>query len=82
MIIGMYPYEGYVIPGDEPTVMVGDVNKDKAVNIADVTALIDYLLSQDATNIDLEASNVNGDDDINIADVTALIDKLLNSDNN
>ena len=52
------------------------------MNIADVTALIDYLLSEDATNIDLEASNVNGDDDINIADVTALIDKLLNSDNN
>ena len=77
MIIGMYPYDDYVIPGDEPTVMVGDVNKDKAVNIADVTALIDYLLSQDATGIDLEAANCNQDDAVNISDVTKLIDYLL-----
>ena len=82
MIIGMYPYDGYVIPGDEPTVIIGDVNKDKVVNIADVTALIDFLLSNDDTNIDRVAANVNGDNDINIADVTALIDKLLNSNNN
>ena len=77
MIINLIPYEGYVIPGDEPTSMRGDVNKDKAVNIADVTALIDYLLSNDATNIDLEAANCNQDDAVNIADVTALIDYLL-----
>ena len=77
MIIGMYPYEGYVIPGDEPTSIRGDVNKDKAVNIADVTALIDYLLSNDATNIDLEAANCNQDDAVNISDVTKLIDYLL-----
>ncbi len=77
MIIGMYPYDGYVIPSDEPTSIRGDVNKDKAVNIADVTALIDYLLSQDATGIDLEAANCNQDDAVNIADVTALIDYLL-----
>ena len=77
MIIGMFPYEGYVIPGDEPTSLRGDVNKDKAVNIADVTALIDYLLSNDATNIDLDAADCNQDEAINIADVTALIDFLL-----
>ena len=77
MIIGMYPYDGYVIPSDEPTSIRGDVNKDKAVNIADVTALIDYLLSNDATNIDLEAANCNQDDAVNISDVTALIDYLL-----
>jgi hypothetical protein len=57
--------------------MRGDVNKDKAVNIADVTALIDYLLSQDATGIDLEAANCNQDDAVNISDVTKLIDYLL-----
>ena len=77
MIIGMFPYEGYVIPGDEPTSLRGDVNKDKAVNIADVTALIDYLLSNDANNIDLDAADCNQDEAINIADVTALIDFLL-----
>lgn len=77
MIIGMYPYDGYVIPGDEPEVLVGDVNKDKQVTIADVTALIDYLLSGDDSAIDLVAADVNGAGGVTIADVTALIDKLL-----
>jgi hypothetical protein len=54
---------------------VGDVNHDEAVNIADVTALIDYLLG--SGSVCEICANVNGDEGINIADVTALIDKLL-----
>ena len=77
MVVNVYPYDGYVIPGDEPTSIRGDVNKDGAVNIADVTRLIDYLLSQDATGIDLDAANCNQDEEVNIADVTKLIDYLL-----
>ena len=63
--------------GSEPSYKVGDVNKDGSVSIADVTALIDYLLGGDADDIDTTAANVNGDDGISIADVTALIDLLL-----
>ena len=59
----------------------GDVNKDNVVNIADVTALIDYLLGADATNINVDAADVNGDQAVNIADVTALIDMLLSTGN-
>ena len=55
----------------------GDVNKDGAVNIADVTALIDHLLSGDTSLIDLTAADCLVDGAINIADVTALIDYLL-----
>ncbi|MBR3727661.1 MAG: C10 family peptidase [Muribaculaceae bacterium] len=58
---------------------VGDVNHDHSVNIADVTALIDYLLG--SGNVCTTCANVDGDNGINIADVTALIDKLLNSGN-
>ena len=54
---------------------VGDVNHDHAVNIADVTALIDYLLG--TGEICEICADVNGDGPINIADVTALIDILL-----
>ena len=57
----------------------GDVNMDGDVNIADVTALIDYLLNTDGVAIDLAAANVNGDAEVNIADVTTLIDMLLGS---
>lgn len=58
----------------EPEVLRGDVNKDQAVNIADVTALIDLLLS--GADLIPEA-DVNKDSAMNIADVTALIDFLL-----
>ena len=55
----------------------GDVNGDNAINIADVTALIGYILSGNAGNIDTEAANCNLDFNINIADVTALISYIL-----
>ncbi|MBR5673611.1 MAG: C10 family peptidase [Muribaculaceae bacterium] len=58
-----------------PVYQMGDVNHDGSVNIADVTTLIDYLLS-DASAAPAEA-DVNEDGSINIADVTALIDLLL-----
>lgn len=55
---------------------VGDVNHDRDVNIADVTALIDHLLGL-AGDICEICADVNGDHEINIADVTTLIDRLL-----
>ena len=60
-----------------PSSMRGDVDHSGTVNIADVTALIDYLLSGDATGIDITAADCNLDEGVNIADVTALIDYLL-----
>ena len=64
------------IPTTPPPFTVGDVNGDGAVNIADVTSLIDYLLGNGAS-INVDAADVNGDGAVNIADVTALIDNLL-----
>ena len=58
--------------------MLGDVNDDGDVNIADVTTLIDYLLGGGVV-INQRNSDVNQDEDINIADVTSLIDMLLSS---
>lgn len=55
----------------------GDVNADGGVNIADVTTLIDYLLSGDYSNVSLSNADCNKDDFVNIADVTSLIDYLL-----
>ena len=55
----------------------GDVDGNGDVTIADVSALIDYLLTGDATGVNLAGANCNGDSDVNIADVSALIDYLL-----
>ena len=67
------PYEGI----DDVEVLVGDVNGDNKVSIADVTALINYLLSGEASAINIEAADCNNDDNIRISDVTALINYLL-----
>ena len=56
--------------------LLGDVNDDGDVNIADVTTLIDYLLGS-GIEINFLNSDVNQDGMINIADVTSLIDLLL-----
>ena len=79
MLIDLIPYEGYVIPGDDPqpTFIRGDIDGDEVVGIADLTALIDYLLSQNAEGISLEAADCDQDNEVNIADVSALIDYLL-----
>ena len=66
-----------VTPYVEPDYTRGDVNMDDAINIADVTSLINYLLTNDATGLSLEAANCNLDNIINIADVTELINFLL-----
>ena len=60
----------------EPEFARGDVNHDGSVDIADVTALIDYLLNG-VEEAPVEA-DVNGDNGVDIADVTDLIDRLLN----
>ena len=55
------------------TAATGDVNSDGEVNISDVNALIDMILSEDSG----AAGDVNGDGEINISDVNALIDIIL-----
>ena len=55
----------------------GDVDWSSDVSIADVTALISYLLTGDATHISLENSNCDQDNEISINDVTTLINYLL-----
>ena len=59
------------------TVLRGDVNGNNEVTIADVSALIDYLLTGDTTGINMAAADCNGIDGVTIADVSALIDYLL-----
>ena len=61
-------------------VLLGDVNMDGVLNIADVTKLISYLLSGSApAPFNLQAADVNQDTFYNIADVTRLISIILSS---
>ena len=62
---------------DKNASLRGDVNGDGSVNISDVTTLIDYLLTGNASGISLSGADCNQDGSINISDVAALIDRLL-----
>ena len=53
------------------------MNNDKVVNINDVTALINYLLSKNGNGVNLQNANCNQNGSIAIDDVTALISYLL-----
>ena len=55
----------------------GDVDDDGNVTISDVTSLIDYLLSGDASSIKIRNADCDLDGNITISDVTSLIDYLL-----
>ena len=56
----------------------GDVNRDYVVTIADVTALVNIILTRTgSTAYNLGAADVNGDNTVTIADVTALVNIIL-----
>lgn len=62
--------------------LVGDVNRDGSISIADVTALVNIILGKatypaDNDKYDFEAANVNGDEIISISDVTKLVNMIL-----
>ncbi len=67
------------VPGvSHAATVVGDVNGDGAASIDDVVTLIDYLLSGDATAIEMANADLNHDGEVTIDDVVGLIDNLLN----
>ena len=59
---------------EKPAAIRGDVNGDSNVDIADVTALINILLSGVTAP---QTADTNQDGSINLSDVTALINYLL-----
>ena len=61
----------------EPATLLGDVNGDGEVTIADVTALVNILLGKDTAGYNLKAADVNSDGGRTIADVVALVKMIL-----
>ena len=62
---------------EAPSSLRGDVDKNGIITIDDVTALINYLLSDDGSNIDVAATDCNQNGVSTIDDVTTLINYLL-----
>ncbi len=62
--------------GSEPLIM-GDVDGDGMVGIADVVELIDYILAGSVSVTEHPAADLDVDGVISIADVTELVDIIL-----
>lgn len=60
-------------------IVKGDLSNDGKVNIADVTELIDFLLTAGNDKANQAVADVNEDGKINITDTTILIDMLLHN---
>ena len=60
--------------------LVGDVNNDNQISVADVTALVNIILGRDNAEPHLynhATADVNGDSTVSVADVTALVNLIL-----
>ena len=69
--------EEFLVPG---VVMLGDVNRDRLLTVADVTALISHVLNNDfelSSNFNPAAADLNGDGHTTVSDVTMLIGMIL-----
>ena len=74
-----------LIINKKPGVKIGDVNNDGNVNVADVTALINHVLSQDyeaSATFNPVNADVNLDGAWTVADVTMLINMVLSQSGN
>ena len=54
----------------------GDINIDGSVNVADVVALVNYILNTESS--EFMGADINNDGNINITDVVQLINIILN----
>lgn len=65
-------------PALEVTIMLGDVNGDQAVDVADITMIRDHILKTITLTADqIMAADVNTDTVVDVADITRIRDYIL-----
>jgi hypothetical protein len=69
--------EHVTLTGEGDELLIGDVNGDGEVSVADVTRLIDYILGHEEAIVSLEVADVNDDGEVSVADVTRIIDLII-----
>ena len=57
----------------------GDANNDQAVDVADVVAIVNYILGEPNDPFVEAAADVNGDGKIDVDDVVAVVNIILDS---
>ena len=70
-------YEG----SDDEESILGDANGDGVVDVADVVAIVNYILEKPAENFNFKDADVNGDEVIDAADVVGVVNIILDKGN-
>jgi len=66
-----------MLEGEEPQMLMGDVDSNGEVNVTDAVLIIDDILGRNPWNFNAEAADVNYDSYINVTDVVLVIDHVL-----
>ena len=61
----------------QPEFVLGDVNGDETVDIADAVAVVNHVVGKANTSFVEQAADVNGDGVVNIADVVRIVNLVL-----
>lgn len=67
--------------GEGAELKTGDANGDGMVDVADVVAIVNYILDEQIYHFNEQAADVNGDGTIDVADVVAVVNIILGGDN-
>ena len=77
MMVSCFAVYSFAENEAEPSVMLGDINGDKRINLTDLSALMKYLAKWDIythyPNFTLEAAEVTHDGEVNLQDATRLM---------
>ena len=66
-----------VLEASTVTAKKGDANGDGVVDVADVVAVVNYILGKASGNFNVAAANINGDTVIDVADVVGIVNIIL-----
>ncbi len=66
-----------IIVSNQGDVMMGDANGDSSVDVADVVAILNYILDKSSASFVREAADLNDDGAIDVADLMKLVSMIM-----
>ena len=70
----------YASFGVNQPALLGDLNRDKVVNTADLNAMINHVAAPEGSTVKLKVADMNGDGEINAADINIHINQCVTTE--
>jgi len=64
----------------EQHTLLGDVNGDGEINVADIVEVVNYILGRPSDIFMWDAADLNGDGEVNVTDIVAIVNIILTAD--